>query len=460
MAQLTLNIGSTANDGTGDTLRAAMEKVNTMFTELYAGPLSTGAFTLVGNEIAATRSNDDIVFKPAGTGSIVMPAITINDNNIQGTRSNEDIHLVASGTGHVVLGSIGITGTTLSSDDSTAININENLNVDGTIAITGTADITGVTSLGSTLDVTGATTLNSTLAVTGTTTLAGTATIDNLTFNDNTISSSSNADIRLEPGGTGTVVIDELTIDNQINIKDNVITTTQTNSNLVISPSGTGFVQINKVDVDSGTIDNTIIGGTTPAAGAFSTVFAEDTAIIDEITITDSTITSNITNADLNLGANGAGTVVINGISYPKADGATGNFLQTNGAGTLSFASLTAPSSLNYSEIGDATTSVASSTTTVINTFSSTAYRSAKYYISISDATNSRFEIVEANVCHGPSGDSTTEAFITVFGSTTNHTQSLATFSVDVVNDTVRLLATNISNDTAVFNFQRVLIDA
>ena len=33
MAQQTLNVGSNANDGTGDTLRSAMQKVNTMFTE-------------------------------------------------------------------------------------------------------------------------------------------------------------------------------------------------------------------------------------------------------------------------------------------------------------------------------------------------------------------------------------------------------------------------------------------
>ena len=37
MAQQTLNVGSNANDGTGDTLRAAMQKVNTMFTEPVFG---------------------------------------------------------------------------------------------------------------------------------------------------------------------------------------------------------------------------------------------------------------------------------------------------------------------------------------------------------------------------------------------------------------------------------------
>ena len=39
MGQQTLNVGTNANDGTGDTLRAAMIKVNENFTELYASPL-------------------------------------------------------------------------------------------------------------------------------------------------------------------------------------------------------------------------------------------------------------------------------------------------------------------------------------------------------------------------------------------------------------------------------------
>jgi hypothetical protein len=459
MAQQTLNVGTNANDGTGDTLRVAMQKVNDMFTELYLSPLSGGDLEFSGNEIRATRSNDDIVFKPSGTGAISMPAIRFNGNNIEGTRSNEDIRLLPAGTGSVVFGSLSISGTSLSSDDSTAININENLSVDGTAAISGTATVTGATILQSTLDVTGATTL-STLDVTGNTTLAGTTTIDNLTFNDNIISSSSNADIRLEPGGTGAVVIASLTVDDNINITDNEITTTQSNSDLVLTPAGTGSVVISSdLDINGGTIDNTVIGGTTPAAGTFTTLTANTSVTIDGVIITDNTISASRSNDDLELAGSGSGTITINGFTFPLVDGSSGEFLQTNGAGQLSFANLSAPTTLNHSEIGDSTTTVASSTTSVIDTWDATAYRSAKYYISVSDTTNSRFEIVEANVVHGPSADSTTEAYISTFGNTTNHTDPLATYSVDVLNETVRLKATNITNDSTVFKIQRVLID-
>lgn len=458
MAQQPLNIGTDANDGTGDTLRAAMGKINEMFTELYLSPLSDGDLEFSGNEIRATRSNDDIVFKPSGTGAISMPAIRINDNNIEGTRSNDDIRLIPSGTGSVVFGSISISGTSLSSDDSTAININENLTVDGATSITGTATVSGSTTLESTLDVTGTTTLT-TLDVSGTTSLIGTTTIDNLTFNDNIISSSSNADIRLEPGGTGAVVIESLTVDDNISITDNNITTTKSDSDLVLEPAGSGTVVIPVADINGGNVDNTVIGGTTPAAGTFTTVTANTSMIISGVTISHNTISSNRSNDDLELSGSGSGTVAINGLSFPTVDGTSGDFLQTNGAGQLSFASLSAPTPLNHSEIGDSTTTVASSATSPIDTWDATSYRSAKYYISVSDATNSRFEVVEANVVHGPSGDSTTEAYITVFGSTTNHGTPLTTFSVDVLNETVRLKATNITSDSTVFKIQRVLID-
>ena len=459
MAQQTLNVGTNANDGTGDTLRVAMQKVNDMFTELYLSPLSASDFEFSGNEIRATRSNDDIVFKPSGTGAISMPAIRFNGNNIEGTRSNEDIRLLPAGTGSVVFGSVNISGTSLSSDDSTAININDNLTVDGTATISGTATITGATTLQSTLDVTGATTL-STLDVTGNTTLAGTTTIDNLTFNDNIISSSSNADIRLETGGTGAVVIASLIVDDNINITDNEITTTQSDSDLVLTPAGTGSVVISSdLDINGGTIDNTVIGGTTPASGTFTTLTANTSVTIDGVTITDNTISASRSNDDLELAGSGSGSIAINGFTFPLVDGSSGEFLQTNGAGQLSFANLVAPSTLNHSEIGDSTATVASSATSVIDTWDATAYRSAKYYISVSDTTNSRFEIVEANVVHGPSADSTTEAYISIFGNTTNHTDPLATYSVDVLNEAVRLKATNITNDSTVFKIQRLLID-
>ena len=447
MTQQTLNIGSNANDGTGDTLRVAMDKVNDNFNELYASPLFSGNLSFVGNEISATRSNDDIVFVPAGTGSVSFPAIKINDNNIQGTRSNDDINLLPNGTGSVVFGAIKIAGTSLSSDDSTTININDGLIVDGTINVSGAATLSGATNLSSTLAVPSGLTTLSTLSVTSTTSLVGTTTIDNLTFNDNTIGSSSNADINLTPGGSGSVVVNTLTVDSNINMTDNVITTTQSNSDLVIA----------KADINGGAIDNTVIGGATPLAGSFTTLNTTASLTIDGVTIADNTVSSNASNADLELSGNGSGAVKLGPLKFPSADGSANQFLKTDGSGNLGFA--TAGATLNHSDINDNTTTVASSASTEIDSFASATYRSAKYFISISDATNSRFEIVEASLIHGPSADSTIEAYLTVFGSTTSHTEPLCTFTADIDDGNVRLLATNITSDSTVFKFQRTLID-
>ena len=89
-----------------------------------------------------------------------------------------------------------------------------------------------------------------------------------------------------------------------------------------------------------------------------------------------------------------------------------------------------------------------------MNTYAKGTYRSAKYFISITDSTNSRFEIVEANVTHDG-----TNAFISTFGSTTNYTDPLTTFTADVNGNDVRVLVTNISNNSTVFKFQRVTMD-
>ena len=98
MGRLVLNVGQNANDGTGDTLRDAMIKVNTNFTEIYGSPGVDGTtISVTGNEIRAVRTNDDLVFSPAGAGAVVFPALTIQGNNIVGTRSNEDINLVPAG---------------------------------------------------------------------------------------------------------------------------------------------------------------------------------------------------------------------------------------------------------------------------------------------------------------------------------------------------------------------------
>ena len=273
---------------------------------------------------------------------------------------------------------------------------------------------------------------------------------------NNIKSTQSNADIFLAGSGTGVVAMPKVLIDSNIGITDGTITTNITNSDLELAPAGTGKVSIGSADINGGNIDNTIIGATTPVAGTFTTLTANNSATIDGVLIQDNTISAT-TNADLELSSAGSGTVSLNGLKFPTADGTINQVLKTDGNGNLGFA--TAAASLTNSAINDDTASITTSITSTIDSFSTSTYRSAKYFISVSDSSNGRFEIVEANVVHGPSADSTTEAYITVFGSTTNHTSPLLTLTVEISDGDVILKGTNNSVGDTNITFQRCVID-
>jgi len=145
MARQDINIGTNANDGTGDDLRTAMQKINTNFTELYAETAVDSGITISGNTISSNRSDDDIVFEPSGVGAVRFPAVTINDNAITGTRSNENLTISAAGTGNLILGALRVNGTTVSSDDSTKITLAESVDVTGTLNVA-TVEINNISS--------------------------------------------------------------------------------------------------------------------------------------------------------------------------------------------------------------------------------------------------------------------------------------------------------------------------
>lgn len=190
MAQQTINIGSNANDGTGDPLRTAFNKINANFTELYGDsaeandikedttPQLGGDLDLNGHKITTARSNENIVLDPAGTGTIELNANT----NVTGT---------ITATGNIFAnGNINLGNS--SGDQTKVVGVFEadNIQIDGTTITTNTT--------------------NGSVSITGNGT--GGVNIDNLTFNDNSITSASNADINLTPGGTGNVVAGALTI--------------------------------------------------------------------------------------------------------------------------------------------------------------------------------------------------------------------------------------------------------
>jgi hypothetical protein len=74
MAQQTINIGATANDGTGDQLRSAFDKVNDNFVEVYTelGGSTLSNIKLSGNTISTDDTNGNLTLDPNGSGTIVL----------------------------------------------------------------------------------------------------------------------------------------------------------------------------------------------------------------------------------------------------------------------------------------------------------------------------------------------------------------------------------------------------
>jgi hypothetical protein len=247
------------------------------------------------NIITTTVGNNNLVLKANGTGIVIIPdddvsvsqtltvtgttsTTTINNtgtvtsgtfstgnirittNNITTTVGNTDLVLEASGTGRIYVPSNDVT-------------------IGKTLTVTGLTTLvdTGITG---TLTHVGATTRTGDVTQTGSYTLNGNLTVSNVAqFKD-------------------------------VNITNNVITTTLTNSNLQLGAAGTGIISVPTNNV---TIDNnlTVTGTTytaninnsgTVTAGTFST---------GNISINGNTIQTTVSSSNLQLQAAGTGYIVL-----------------------------------------------------------------------------------------------------------------------------------------------------
>jgi hypothetical protein len=178
----------------------------------------TGAATL-SSTLAVTGGatlSSTLAVTGTSTFSDGVTAESIITNSVTSNGSNADISIQPSGTGDVILSALRVNGTTLDSSDSTKVTIAEAVDITGATTVGGTLGVTGALtgtsgSFSTTLGVTGAATLSSTLAVTGTSTFSDGVTAESITTNSIS-SNGSNADISIQPSGTGDVVLSALRI--------------------------------------------------------------------------------------------------------------------------------------------------------------------------------------------------------------------------------------------------------
>ena len=343
MARQVINIGSSANDGTGDPLRTAFDKINDNFVELYGAD----------NNLNTLDANLDV-----------------NNNQITTGVTNGDITITPNGTGSIKLGAMKFVGTTISSDDSTQITIAEN------IQTTGTLNVGGATTLGSTLSV------GTSLALATGATVTGIADEDNMSSNSATLLATQqsikayvDAQITAEDldfqgdsggalsidldsetltiaGGTGidtsgssntlTVAIDATvatltgsqTLTNKVitsptissptitgvttttSLTTNDITTNGSNANLTLDPQGTGTIELAAATNVTGNLGITGTTSTADISTTGNTTVSGNSTVSGNLTvqghINADTIISN-SNGDITIDPAGTGTIVLTG---------------------------------------------------------------------------------------------------------------------------------------------------
>ena len=471
--------------------------------------------------------------------------------------SNADLTFTTSGTGNIVLDAITIRGTTINSADSTKININEGVIIDGTLNTSGQATLGGLaypTSDGTSGQV---------LQTDGSGTLSfGSVSLGDLSIIGSTIASPSNADLTLDPAGTGDI---NLTAGADVNIPANIgltfgddaekiegdgtdLTISGNNINLtavadVNIPSGVGltFATAEKIESDgtdlsitvgsNGDInipanigltfgddgekiegdgtDLTITGNNIKLTASADIVLAANTGLVldgsgDEkiesdgtdisvsvgsggdinipanigITFgddaekiegdgTDLTITGNnikltaatdviiptnvglhFTDANEKIESDGSKIIITSGgtaFNFPTSDGSAGEFLKTDGAGTLTFGSAAATVSDDSRAVVKNNKSVGTSARTV-DYFQSSGADVAWYFMALNDLTNDHSSASCFTVCHND-----TDAFISgARGGASGSSNTLPTTSADISSSQVRVKVVAPSADSKV----------
>ena len=327
MARQAINIGSSANDGTGDPLRTAFDKINDNFVDLYG-------------------SDDD--------SKTLASNLDVNGHNIISTRSNEDIRILPAGTGGVIASAVRIAGTTISSDDSTQITIAENIQTTGALVVAAAGTIGGALTANTSLSIAGdgatvtgikdednmasnsavklatqqsikayadtkaaltGTTNNTITTVTGANAVQGEA---NLTFNGSTLAVAGAATVSTTLGVTGAATLSGGATVNGLltagSLTTNEITSNGSNADLTINPSGIGNLVLGSITLEMDAVGTKIVSNDSSAVtfgegvnvlGAVNSASADISGALNiggNTTGVNQTLTGSLTTGTLNVG--------------------------------------------------------------------------------------------------------------------------------------------------------------
>jgi len=322
------------------------------------------------------------------SSNVRVDDIEINDNYITTTVSNADLELRANGSGTVYV-------------PTNNVQIDNDITVDGTTTLADTV-IDGAVTITGPLTQTGNYSIDGNADVSGTLSVSSEAQFENIKINDNFITTTeSNSDLELRASGTGDILIPDnnVVVDNNlsvhgtafienldvsdtvtannfttgdIDIDDNVITTTQVDSDLELRANGTGriYIPTNNFEIENGLIvsgktdlKNTTIAGILTHTGNFvqtgnisitgnysvtENLTVSGQAQFENIQINDNYITTTESDSDLELRANGTGNVLI-----PSNDLVIDRDLTVSGIATIADINSTGTITANSFSTGD-----------------------------------------------------------------------------------------------------------
>jgi hypothetical protein len=290
MAKQTINIGTNQDDGTGDLLRVAFNKVNDNFTEVYneLGGTSLSSLSFNSNVISTDITNQDIVLSPSGAGEVDISADAL------------------------IRGALVVTGQSRSNN----LQVDNNARIDGSLTVVGAATFGAITigsTIASNLSVAGAVTVGGLFTANGSVDLGDTS-ADTITYVGRVDSSIVPSVTQNNDLGSATLRWRDLYA-RDLDVRNITASGDVTiGGNITIGDSTTDSITIES-DLSSNLIPDT---DSTYSVGSdakrYLNVFGDYVHALDfrsaNISISAATIQTLTTNTDLTLDAQGTGNVV------------------------------------------------------------------------------------------------------------------------------------------------------